>query len=121
MDTKPKSHEQETREIREELEALKKSGQIPLTQKELRELKRKQREEEAGRAKMTQAGILAKCATDGCVKVTVADMKNAFPSVISQIGGNAFRTQIDNKVFHEFLLSNNLTFSLPDLVFRTQI
>lgn len=121
MATKPKSHEQVTQEIHAELEALKKSGQMPLTQKEQRNLRSKQRQEEAERAKLTQEEIIAKCKTDGFLKVTVTSMQNAFPRLVSQIDGNVYRTQIDNKQFHEFLLNNSLTFTLPDLVFRKRL
>jgi hypothetical protein len=104
-----------------EILELKRTGKIPLSQKEQRELKRQQRQAEVETATLTKQDILAKCGTDGFVKVTVSALKNAFPSMISQIAGNAYRTQIDNKQFHEFLLNNNLTFSLPDLVFKKQI
>lgn len=100
---------------------LVRTGAIPPTQKEQRELKRKQRQEEAERAKLTQQDILNKCNSDGGCKVTIHDMNNAFPKLISQIDGNNYRTQIDNRQFHEFLLKNHLTFSLPDFVFKKQI
>lgn len=92
----------------------------PPTQKESREAKRKQRQAELERAKLTQDDILAKCVANGGIKVTIEDLKHAFPKMISQIEGNNFRTQIDNKQFHDFLLSNSLTFSLPDCVFKKQ-
>ena len=118
MATKPKSHEQESREIHEWLEAEKKAGRLPLTQREQRELRRQQRQVEAERAKLTQQDILNKCDSTGSCVVTINDIKNAFPNLIHQIGSNAYRTQIDNKLFHAFLVSNGLTFSLPDFVFR---
>jgi len=100
---------------------LVRTGAIPPTQKEQRELKRKHRQEEAERAKLTQQDILNKCNSDGGCKVTIDNMKNAFPTLISQIDENNYRTQIDNKRFHEFLLKNHLTFSLPDFIFKKQI
>ncbi len=84
-------------------------------------MKRKHRQEEAERAKLTQQDILNKCNSDGGCKVTIDNMKNAFPTLISQIDENNYRTQIDNKRFHEFLLKNHLTFSLPDFIFKKQI
>jgi len=121
MATKPKSHEQVSREIHEELEALRKAGFVPLTQKEQRELRRQQRQGEAERAKLTQQDILNKCDSTGSCVATINDIKNAFPNLIHQIDDNAYRTQIDNKGFHEFLLSNKLSFSLPDFVFKKQV
>ena len=118
MATKPKSEEQAWREHREEFERLKKAGFVPLTQKEQRELRRQQRQAEAERAKLTQQDILNKCDSTGSCVVTMDDLKNAFPNLIHQIDNNAYRTQIDNKLFHAFLVSNGLTFSLPDFVFR---
>jgi hypothetical protein len=101
-----------------EIEANRKAGKIePNTQKEHREAKRKQRQAEAERAKLTQQNILDRCNTDGHCEVTVSDMKNAFPALISQIDGNAFRTQIDSKTFNEFLSGNGLIFVFPDFVF----
>jgi hypothetical protein len=93
-------------------------GGKPKTQKQLRELRRQQRQAEAERAKLTQQDILNKCAATGSCVVTMDDLKNAFPNLIHQIDNNAYRTQIDNKLFHAFLVSNGLMFSLPDFVFR---
>lgn len=103
-----------------EIEESRKQYVSQPTQKEQRDLRRKERQAESERAKLTQEDILTKCNSEGGCKVTINDMKNAFPKMISQIGGNAYMTQIDNKKFHEFLLSNGLTFSLPEYVFKKQ-
>ena len=121
MATKPKSEEQVSRERRDEIVAMKKAGFIPVTQREQRELRRQQRQAEAERAKLTQQDILNKCNSAGSCVATINDIKNAFPNLIHQIDDNAYRTQIDNKGFHEFLLSNKLSFSLPDFVFKKQV
>jgi hypothetical protein len=92
----------------------------PPTQKEIRESKRKERQAELERAKLTQQDILDKCNSQGECKVNESDLKNAFPKMVSLIDGNAFRPQINIKQFSEFLLNNSLTFSLPDFVFKKQ-
>jgi hypothetical protein len=113
-----KKQDEERQKRKEKEDADKKAGHIPLTQKEQRELKRQQREKEATRAKLDQAGIEKSCAENGECKVTIEDLKNAFPKMVSQIEGNTYRTQIDNKQFYEFLTSNGLTFTFPDYIFR---
>ena len=100
-----------------EREEHKRLNPKPPTQRQQRELDKKKREAEKQRVKLTQQDILDRCTKDGVVTVNINDMKNAFPKIIFQIDGNAFRTQIDNKEFEEFLRSNGLTFSLPDFVF----
>ena len=109
--------EQLKQKIKEQQESIKRHTPQP-TQKEQREAKRKQRQAELERAKLTQDNILTNCAANGEFKVTVEGLKNAFPKMISQIDGNSFRTNIDNIPFKEFLLSNDLTFTLPDFVFK---
>lgn len=111
--------EQIKRKIKED-EALVERYTPQPTQKEQRELKRKQREAEQERVKLTQQDILNKCNSDGCCKVAIIDLKNAFPKMISQIDGNNFRAQIDHTPFRDFLISNGLTFSFPDFVFKKQ-
>jgi hypothetical protein len=130
---KPESFEERTERVAGENEKkhdaawqnekakLSQAGFIKPTQQEQRKMNKQQRQAELERAKLTQQDILNKCNSDGGCKVTINDVKNAFPKMISQIDGNNYRTQIDNKQFHEFLLKNHLTFSLPDFVFKKQI
>lgn len=108
-------HERTERIVRERDE---KNGNKPyISQRKQREIDRQARQAERERVKLNKEDIVKACTKHGSCKVTVNDLKNSFPKMISQIDGNAFRTQIDNKQFHEWLAVNGLTFTMPDFVF----
>jgi hypothetical protein len=88
------------------------------TQVEQRELKRRRKQADKGRAELTQQNILDECSSQGQCKVTEDDLKHAFPKEVSLIDKNFFRPQVDIKEFNKFLLAKKLSFSLPDFVFK---
>ncbi len=135
LEEKEKLQQQEQEEQRQR-ELLKKKEQLkqqrfeeriafllshPLesaTQAERRELKRRMKQADIGRAELTQQNILDECSSQGQCKVTEADLKHAFPKEVSLIDKNIFRPQVDIKEFNKFLLAKKLSFSLPDYVFK---
>jgi hypothetical protein len=90
---------------------------VTMTQKEQRALKSKMKEEQAKLAGHTQADILNRCLADGGCYVTAETLKTAFPSMVTFIGGNNYRLNINNKEFEAFLLVKGLKFVKPDNIF----
>jgi hypothetical protein len=113
---KPESFKDRTERIAREQQG----NRLYISQRQQREIDRQARQDEQKQVKLNQDDIVAACIKNGSCKVTIDDIKNAFPKIISKIDGNAYRTQIDNKQFQEWLAVNGLTFTLPDFVFRSR-